>query len=349
MREHIFSLPFCNTMSEYEVKNRYIPFLHKYKKYIYDIYFTCIIPPFEDDGMGTSKESEDAHKETVRVFKLMMDIQKKTGIRVSATFNNIKVDPTAENLEIFVRNLRALYARGLRSMTIPHYHWMACGILQKEFPDMHIKNTILRKVSRPQEYADSVEAGFDLVNIDRYNLRDRDNLIRLKKAYDRYKVPMSILVNEGCRGNCPAMDEHFMLNCSSDDLGNYFSQALASVTCTKWKALNPAYRLQTALMPPLREDFEEILEYVQVLKLHGRSVLSVLYSSMEIIRRWADKSEYVLPGMQKQIEMYNYDEKKLKQWRVFVKNCKFECWDCHMCQDLHSSAKIQALSFEEVM
>ena len=105
MKENIFSLPFCNAMPEDMVKDRYIPFLHKYKKYIYDIYFTCVIPPFEDDGMGIAKESKDIHKETVRVFKLMMQIQKETGIRVSATFNNIKVDPTAKNLEIFVRKI----------------------------------------------------------------------------------------------------------------------------------------------------------------------------------------------------------------------------------------------------
>jgi hypothetical protein len=144
------------------------------------------------------------------------------------------------------------------------------------------------------------------------------------------------------------MDEHFMLNCSSDDIGNYFGQTLANFTCNKWKMIDPAYRLKSGVMPPLREDFEEILEYVQVLKLHGRSSVHSLESSMEIVRRFSDgKSRYIMPGIEKQMQMYNYDEKKYKQWRKVIKNCKYECWDCTMCDDLHKSGSYQALNFME--
>ena len=346
MKKHIFSLPFFNEMTDDFLENTYIPFLHEYKAYIYDIYFTALIPPFSDDAMGAALDVKDIHQQTLRVFKTMMRIQEETGITVSATFNNVKVDPTAENLRIFMRNVNSLYAAGLRSMTIPHYHWMISGELRRAFPKMFIKNTILRKVSRPQEYADYAEAGFSLVNIDRYNLRDHDNLKRLKKAYDKYKVPMSILVNEGCRGNCPAMSEHYELNCSDKDNGLYFNQELAQYTCNQWKATDQAYRLRTGLMQPFREDFEEILEYVQVLKLHGRTVFSVLQSSMDIIKRYANpESKYLLPGLEQQFSMYQYDETKIKQWRQYVKHCKYECWDCHMCDDLHQSAQTNTLHF----
>ena len=345
MKKHIFSLPFFNGSSREFLESEYFPFLSEYKEYIYDIYFTSLIPPFLDDGMGAKLGVKDSFKESMRVFEIMMDIQKRFGIRVSATFNSIKVDPTSKNLELFIKNLKPLYARGLRSVTIPHYHWMASGRLKREFPKLFVKNTILRRVSRAQNYVDNCEVGFDLINIDRYNLRDRDNLKRLKRAYDKYKVPMSILVNEGCRGACPAMDEHFELNCSSDVDELYFNQKLAQNTCNAWKRLNPAYRLQCGLMPPLREDFDEILEYVQVLKLHGRTYLNVLQSSMEIVRRYASAQEYVMPGLEKQFKMYNYDPKMIKMWREKIKNCKYDCWECDMCERLQKSARVEELVF----
>ena len=40
-----------------------------------------------------------------------------------------------------------MYEAGIRSATIPHTHWVATGQIQKAFPDLFIKNTILRNVS----------------------------------------------------------------------------------------------------------------------------------------------------------------------------------------------------------
>ena len=347
MKKNIFSLAFCDAAVKKDYLDRvFFPFLSQYKDYIFDIYFTCLVPPFDNDAMNAKRHGDDSFRESMRVFELMMNIQKRFGIRVSATFNSIKVDPTMKNLDTLIKSLKPLYARGLRSITIPHYHWILTKKLQNEFPQMFIKNTILRKVSRPQNYVDNVEAGFNLVNIDRYNLRDRDNLKRLKKAYDKYKVPMSILVNEGCRGACPAMDEHFELNCSADSTTPYFEQDMGMITCESWKRLNPAYRLQSALMPSDREDFEEILEYVQVLKLHGRTSIYSMENSMSIIRRYADPSQkYVMPGMEKQLKMYNYDEKVYKAWKAMIKNCKFDCWDCDMCDKLQESARVEEMVF----
>ena len=346
MKKHIFSLAFYPKLDEAYLQKKFYPFLKEYKEYLFDIYFTCLIPPFLDDGMGSRRDFDKPFRESMRVFEIMMDIQKRFGIKVSATFNSIKVDATAQNLDIFIKNLKPLYARGLRSITIPHYHWMASGKIKREFPEIFVKNTILRKVSRPQNYVDYANVGFDLVNIDRYNLRDRDNLKRLKKAYDKYQVLMSILVNEGCRGACPAMDEHFELNCSPDINELYFNQELANYTCNLWKATNPLYRLQSGVMPPHREDFEEILEYMQVLKLHGRATLSSFESSLEIVKRYANPNEkFIMPGMQKQLEMNNYDEQKLNTWRKIIKNCKFECWNCNVCSELQKSAKTYELEF----
>ena len=319
--------------------NIFFPFLKKYKDYIYDVYFTCLIPPFNQDAMGSQKQAElvTSKELTLHLFDMAMKIQNNLGIKVSATFNDINIIPNYENLEIFMRNLYPFYQRGLRSITLPHYHWIVSKKLQRAFPELFIKNTVLRRVSRPQEYVEYVEAGFNLVNIDRYNLRDRDNLKRLKKAYQKYKVPMAILVNEWCKGNCPAMDEHYEFNSKSKE--KYFLSTISTLTCTSW-GKEPSYYLKNAVMPYNRDDFEEILEYIQVLKLHGRSEYFLFEESMEIVKRYADENENILmPKLYKRMKFFDYDEKELKKWSNYIKNCKFECWSCTKCQELHKSAR----------
>ena len=82
----------------------FLNFLKKYKHLIYDVYFTSRIPPFTQDAMG------DVFNETQ--FNLLNEnafiISKVTGIPLSATFNNIEVPPTSENLTIFIQNFKKL-------------------------------------------------------------------------------------------------------------------------------------------------------------------------------------------------------------------------------------------------
>ena len=47
-----FSLPLNTKLPEDFVLNTFIPFLKEHKDYIYDIYFTCRMPPFVQDAMG---------------------------------------------------------------------------------------------------------------------------------------------------------------------------------------------------------------------------------------------------------------------------------------------------------
>ena len=55
--------------------------------------------------------------------KTVSDIHGKALIR--ATFNNVNVSPKYDNYKLFVDNLKPLYDRGLRCITIPHAHWVA--------------------------------------------------------------------------------------------------------------------------------------------------------------------------------------------------------------------------------
>ena len=84
-----FSLPINPKLSKETVEETFIPFLKKYKHLIYDLYFTCRMPPFLQDAMGDVFVS-DMRSTTWNAGY----ISRETGIPLSATFNNIWVLPT---------------------------------------------------------------------------------------------------------------------------------------------------------------------------------------------------------------------------------------------------------------
>jgi len=87
-------------------------------------------------------------------------------------YNNIYTSNSYNNLELFVKNFKRLYNMGIRNVSIPHILWLKMGLLQKTFPDLSIKNTVLRRVRNGQEFWNYAEAGFDYINLDRIIVRD---------------------------------------------------------------------------------------------------------------------------------------------------------------------------------
>ena len=327
----MFSVPINQKLSEQQFEEFYA-FCAKYKDYIYDLYFTCRMPPFTQDAMGDIIiHQEDAYF----AIETALHIQRTLGIKVSATFNNIKVAPTQKNLDLFVQNFKQLYNAGVRSATIPHTHWIATKQIQTAFPELHIKNTILRNVQRANEIAGLAEAGFHYVNLDRDLMRNRDELIKLRKAANKYNIKLSLLGNEGCLGNCPMMDEHFEFNNSRTAGAAYFIDPISRVSCPKWDVLDPSIALKTANIPPWREDWVELLEYVDVFKMHGRESIKQLYNTMDIIKRFVDNEEILFDDFKEYIEETNLVDKPINAWRKIIKNCKFDCWDCNFCDKVY--------------
>lgn len=329
----MFSIPINQKLSEDQFYE-FVSFCNEYKDYIYDLYFTCRMPPFTQDAMGDVIESQD---DAVQIIQTALHIQNTTGIRVSATFNNIQVRPTQKNLDLFLNNFEQLYAVGIRCATIPHTHWVATKQIQKRFPELQIKNTILRNVTRASEIAELAKVGFHYINLDRDLMRDRDALIKCKRAADKFGVKLSLLGNEGCLGNCPMMDEHFQFNNTREDNIAYFHDPISRVSCPKWDVLDPSVPLKTANIPPWREDWVELLEYVDVFKMHGRESITQLYNTMDIVRRYANNEEFLFNEFEEYLTEQNLENRPIDAWRKIIKNCKFDCWDCNFCDKVYEA------------
>jgi hypothetical protein len=273
-------------------------------------------------------------------------IQQELDIPISATFNNTTVPPTQSNLDTLIRNFKPLYDAGVRTVTIPHTHWMATGQIKKAFPELHVKNTILRDVRTASEIVNLAKVGFDYINLDRDLMRDRDTLLRLKDAKVWIKenlgkdIRYSLLANEGCLGNCPMMVEHFEFNNTRQgETPQYFNDPISRVSCPKWDVIDPSVHLKTADLPPWKEDWEEFLNDlgIDVFKMHGREAIPRLYETMEIIRKWEKDEEIVAAGFETYLQETNLKDKPINIWRDKIKNCKFDCWECQYCDKIYKA------------
>ena len=324
----IFSIPLNPKLNEKQSID-FINFCREYNEYIYDIYFTCRIPPFLQDAMGDIFiQTED----NLLAIENAIYISQQTKIPLSATFNNIEVRPTQKNLDLWIKNFRKIYDSGIRSITIPHTHWILTGQIQSEFPDVFIKNTILRNVREANEVANLAKAGFHYVNLDRDLMRDHDRLKQIKKVKDKYNIKLSLLGNEGCLGGCPVMDEHFQFNNGRTDGPQYFNDAISRVSCPKWDHTDSAIHLKTANFPPWREDWIEFLNLgIDVFKMHGRESVERLYQTFDIIKRFAKGDEILFDNFNEYLKETNLKDKPINIWRNKIKTCKFDCWDCNYC------------------
>lgn len=336
----IFSVPLNPKLSP-EQYQEFCMFLVEHKDYIRDVYFTSRIKPFMQDAMGDVFVIHEDYQYAVEAALLIQD---KIGIPVSATFNNIQVPATQANLDTFIVNFKPLYDAGVRNATIPHTHWMATGQIKAVFPELYVKNTILREVHSAQEIVNLASYGFDYINLDRDLMRDRDMLLKIKRAKEHIKettgrdIAISLLANEGCAGSCSMMVEHFEFN--NNRVGSnpqYFNDPISRVSCPKWDVEDPAVHLKTANFPPWREDWVEFVEELGIdsIKMHGRENIQRLYETMDIIRRFARGDELLFADFDNYLKETNLIEKPINIWRNKIKNCKFDCWDCNYCDKIY--------------
>ena len=333
MSKRVFSLPINPKLTEEFVEETFLPFLKKYRDYIFDLYFTCRIPPFMQDAMGDCFHIDEA------VGTSALYISSQSDIPLSATFNNLYVRPDQKNLDTWIKSFKPYYDAGVRVVTLPHTTWVSTGQIQREYPELFIKNTILREVTRANEVVALAEAGFHYVNLDRDLMRNQDQLKEIKRAKEYCErkgkpVKISMLVNETCWGGCPIMPEHYHYNSTrTGDDPIFFASPISRVSCSTWDVQHPEYDLKQANLPPWKRDWEQMLDLgIDVFKLHGRESAMRLQESMDLIERWANNEEYMFPEYKKYQAELQMKESPINMWREKIKTCKFDCWDCNYCE-----------------
>ena len=93
-------------------------------------------------------------------------------------------------------------------------------------------------------------------------------------------------------------------------------------------------------IPPYRADFERLLENVDIIKMHGREGFGLMNDTIKFVESYINGDEELHDiSIRGQIEDLNVNQTKLQTWRKHIRTCQFECWDCHLCDELVASAQ----------
>jgi hypothetical protein len=149
-------------------------------------------------------------------------------------------------------------------------------------------------------------------------------------------VKYSLLANEGCWGNCPVQDEHFLYN-NTRNKGNqptYFQTDISYFSCPKWEEQDPAYHWRIANFPPFKDEWDRLLTYIDVIKMHGRESVSRLFETLKIIEKFANNEQILYTDFEVFIKDNKFAQKRIDVWKTTIRNCKFDCWDCNVCDKI---------------
>jgi len=342
----IFEIPFPNAAHDekYYVET-FEPFVAKYKDWIHDIYFTYTLKG-SGDAMGGSNYSANKF-----VLKKSLELKEKYNIKICPTINNVFEYPSIELGKKFLDGISRLIAMGVDMIQVPFVHWMMIFNLKDRFPEVLFKDTVLQRTYTAQDVWLKAMRGFDIINIDRNLMRDEDTLKRIKKAKNKFlkqygrDFKVVLLANETCRGKCEIMDEHYMWNAFNNAKTGYFQDPISFKSCSQW-FLELEERLKTTNFIPLKEEYDRLLQYVDIIKLHGRGDLPLWEHSMKIIEDYVQGKEIIGVNEKDNLkELAKYPD-LMKKFAKVVKNCKIECWDCNACKVFADKIKERILKEE---
>lgn len=334
-----FSIPLWPGLSPEDVDQFVYPFLEECGSVVSDLYYTSRIAPFHTDAMGGIIVSDEVSV----VSNNALVISERFGIPLSATFNNIHVDPRYANYKTFVKGFRTLYDAGVRVVTIPHTSWLLFG-LKDEFPGLVVKNTILHRVNTAAEVAKLFEAGFDYINLERCLMRNEDALKEIHKAKCVMEVRLgrslylSLLYNEMCEGYCPLSNDHYTSNVYRTQTdGAYFHTEFADISPCKTNDENsPAYVLKAGGIPSYYSYLGHLSKYVNVFKMHGRESRAVFLNTLSIVTQFVRRELIDDPYRTVLSKLPTTDR---RAYLTKIKNCKFDCWNCTLCDTLATRLK----------
>lgn len=311
---------------------------------IQDVNFTHHAAPYHRDAHGVfvTVEENEAH------LRQMLALQEATGIVVSPVFNDITVPNTFKTLETFVESLKPLVDQGIRSISVPHVLWLKMGLIQKNFPGLTLKNTVLRRVRTAQDFWNHAEAGYDYVNLDRVLVRDQTELYAIRQAQRSFeerfgkRVLTSLLDAEGCLGACALWEEHYQHTLSHSRTDESVAASLEvfrypqEFSCMAIGVPGDNFWMSVGL-PYFREDLEAMCGLFDVIKLAGRRSFHSLGDCLTRIERFGSGDGPLVQGVPESFERLVRDQNMapfVDRWREAVRGCRFQCWRCSICSEL---------------
>jgi hypothetical protein len=225
---------------------------------------------------------------------------------------------------------------------------MKLGHIQKRWPWVELKNTVLRRVRSAQEFWNCAEAGYHHVNLDRVLVRDRRTLREIRLAQDAFedrfgrRVSTSLLDAEGCLGACALWEEHYQHTLCHPDADLNLNANLEVFRLPQqfscYAVGHPLINFPMSVgLPWFREDLEEICQYFDVIKLAGRRSFLSIGDCLARVEHFAEADGPLILGAPSEMRDLVRDSRfdgEVASWRSAIRSCRFQCWNCSVCAEL---------------
>jgi hypothetical protein len=141
-----------------------------------------------------------------------------------------------------------------------------------------------------------------------------------------------MLYNEGCEANCPIHADHYSYNLNRKITDkSYFGSEMHDISPCIIKQDNmDLWHLKSASIPSYYSELNRLSELVDVFKMHGRESKKAFFESVEIIRQFK-RRELIDDPFRKILSQV--DERDRKIYLKTIRNCRFNCWKCQVCDD----------------
>jgi hypothetical protein len=160
----------------------------------------------------------------------------------------------------------------------------------------------------------------------------------MEKKLDK-RLYISLLYNEHCEGNCPVQVDHYAynLNRTIKDPAYFYSEMGSISPCKIKEEESDLWALKAASIPSYYSELNRLSELVDVFKMHGRESKHVFYKTMKIITQF-NRREFIDDPYRQALS--KIDDRDRKIWLKTIRNCKFNCWKCTVCEDTVEKIKL---------
>ena len=86
-------------------------------------------------------------------------------------------------------------------------------------------------------------------------------------------------------------DEHYAFNNSNTSGISFFDDPISRTSCQIWESNDESYALKVANIPPWKEDWDEILQYIDVVKMHGRESKNRMWNALLVAKNYANNEK----------------------------------------------------------
>lgn len=300
-----------------------------WKEYIKEVYF-----PTSPDLFPSARQFKnwplDYNATILRLCKYCY----KNNIDSMLLLNGTNIPLTNDKLSEISKYLKQLVECHLTGVVIANP--LLAHYVHKQYPQLKIRLSVISYIDNLEKIKQIEQLGYiTQICLPTSLVRNKDELKRIR---ENTNLELSIIVNTGCRANCPLWGWHHSAYNSNTNLNSKDFSEIKESIYTETRSFVYNNFASPWILP---EDLYQLDAYIDVYKLEDRQMS--IQTLEKVIKSYAlrQNPDYLSDCLNGSCIHRDDIETKLipYDWRVYTQNCKNQCWNCDKCDKLAAQLK----------